>query len=197
MKPGKLIMKYKYCLQSDENQFILQADHALSDREIKDWAKINKINHVQTITNIVTMMEMNKRDMASAIYEDTMMSKKIVWSIENNEMHGKLGGFAIFKIVLNKNGMYDRFRVSCVHEIFYDVNGVFWPGKLVSVQDCVEENIFFEKGEINNLIETLSRYDTEIDETIYWKTYELWKDKKIEEQHNKEVQDEIERIKAR
>jgi len=184
-------------LQADENQFILQANHSLSDREIADWAKINKINHVQTITNIVTMMEMNKRDMASAIYEDSMMPKKIVWSIENNEIYGKLGGFAIFKIMLNKNGMYDRFRVSCVYEIFYDINGIFWPGNLVYVQDLVEENIFFEKGEINDLIQTLSRYDTEIDETIYWKTYQLWKDKKIEEQHNKEVQDEIKRIKAR
>lgn len=190
-------MKFKYCLQADENQFILQANHSLSDREIKDWAKINKINHVQTITNIVTMMEMNKRDMASAIYEDSMMAKKIVWSIENNEMYGKLGGFAIFKIVLNKNGMYDRFRVSCVHEIFYDVDGIFWPGNLVSIQDCVEENIFFEKGEINDLIQTLSRYDTEIDETIYWKTYQLWKDKTIEQKHDQDVQQEINKMKAR
>jgi len=190
-------MEYKYCLQTGNEQFILKANHALSDREIRDWARMNRIDNVQIITNIVTMMAMHKRDMNHAIYEDTMMARKVVWSVDNNEIYGKLGGFAIFKITPNKNGMYDRFRVTCVHEISYDHNGVFWPSRLVYIQDCVEQDIFFEKGEINDLIQALSRYDTEVDDTVYWEIYRLWKDKKTEEQHNKEVQDEINRIKAR
>lgn len=195
MKPGKLIMKYKYCLEAPLQKFILKADHALSDREIADWAKMNKINHVHKITNLATMIDMNKREETSYVYEDTMMSKKIIWSTNNTEIYGKIGGFAIFKILPNANGTYDRFRVSCVHEIAYDANGIFRPSHLVYVQDLVEENVSF--GEMNELIETLSKYDIEVDETVYWKVYQLWKDKKIEEQHNKEVQDEIERIKAR
>lgn len=188
-------MKYKYCLESTNQQFILEASHALSDREIADWAKINKVDHCRKITNLATMIKMNKNDIASAIYEDTMMSKTIVWSADNDEIYGKLGGFAIFKIVPNEHGRYDRFRVTCVHEIAYDANGIFKPSRLVYVQDLVEQNVSF--GEINDLIETLSKYDMEVDETIYWKVYQLWKDRKIEEQHNKEVQNEIERIKAR
>ena len=198
MKTGRLTtkMNFKYCLEAPERfpqQFILESEHRLTDMEIGDWAKMNKVNHVRKITNLATMIDMNKRNMASAMYEDTMMSKKIVWSTEENEIYGKIGGFAIFKIVRNANATYDRFRVSCIHEIAYDANGIFRPSRLVYVQDLVEQNVSF--GEMNELIETLSKYDVEVDETVYWKVYQLWKDKKNEEQHNEKVQNEIERIK--
>lgn len=185
-------MKYKYCLESTDQQFILEASHALSDREIADWATINKIGHCRKITNLATMIDMHKNNMTSAMYEDTMMSKTIIWSADKDKIYGKLGGFAIFKIVLNENGEYDRFRVTCVHEIAYDANGIFKPSRLVYVQDLVEQNVSF--GEMNDLIDTLSKYEMEVDETIYWKVYQLWKNKKIEEQQDKEVQDEINRI---